>query len=475
MDKNTIPNVKEFTLTFSRPQSFQRDEMVYNLVEKYTTIPRVRVMTVPLEGINRAIYMDSVGLKHLFDYLFGILASPQGFKKHLKEYKKTVKAFKKVGKEVAKIGSDKGALLAGYVKAMETMKLMSDYAWAPMPVEKVMVPKFLDLLRAENPATADEINHAISSPVKLYEYQNMRLDMCDTIIKGKTGSEKAIAKLVKNYHWWGEYSGVEPLFDEAYFKTELAKMSVQTATDEKARIYAELKHAKKSLKTALKQIKDKTALHYARAINEYTYLRTDRVDLLKKIQVPMRNIYDKTAQYLARETGKPWTRIEVVKLLMVEIVDYLSGKSTPNFDEVIKRGEAVYYRTSDDLRVLTDKAAVQKVKDELNTGLDKKIKGMIAFKGTAKGVVKMVFSKNDLPKVLPGDILVARTTMPDYTPAMEIASAFVTEEGGVTSHAAIIARELRKPCIVGTGNCTKVLKDGDMVEVDAVKGTVTVL
>ena len=55
---------------------------------------------------------------------------------------------------------------------------------------------------------------------------------------------------------------------------------------------------------------------------------------------------------------------------------------------------------------------------------------------------------------------------------MKVAIAFVTEEGGVTSHAAIIARELKKPCIVGTGNCTKVLQDGDMIEVNATEGTV---
>ena len=58
---------------------------------------------------------------------------------------------------------------------------------------------------------------------------------------------------------------------------------------------------------------------------------------------------------------------------------------------------------------------------------------------------------------------------------MEKASAFVTDEGGILCHAAIVAREMKKPCIIGTKVSTKILKDGDMVEVDADNGIVKVL
>jgi pyruvate,water dikinase len=100
------------------------------------------------------------------------------------------------------------------------------------------------------------------------------------------------------------------------------------------------------------------------------------------------------------------------------------------------------------------------------------IKGRTAFPGKVTGRVCLVRGKADLPRVQLGDVLVAKTTMPDYTPAMKLAAAFVTEEGGITSHAAIISREWKKPCVVGTGNCTKLLQDGDVVEVDAEQGIV---
>ncbi|MBW2982503.1 hypothetical protein KY343_06495 [Candidatus Woesearchaeota archaeon] len=100
------------------------------------------------------------------------------------------------------------------------------------------------------------------------------------------------------------------------------------------------------------------------------------------------------------------------------------------------------------------------------------IKGFTAQKGKAKGKVIVVKSYHDIKKVKKGHILVANTTHPNYLPAMQKAAAFITNEGGIASHAAIVSREMKKPCIVGTKIATKVLKTGDLVEVDAEKGII---
>ena len=89
-----------------------------------------------------------------------------------------------------------------------------------------------------------------------------------------------------------------------------------------------------------------------------------------------------------------------------------------------------------------------------------------------RGVVRLLYSSDDINKVRRGDILVATMTLPNYIPAMEKAAAFVTDEGGILCHAAIISREMRKPCIIGTKIATKIFKDGDRVEVDADRGIV---
>jgi len=66
-------------------------------------------------------------------------------------------------------------------------------------------------------------------------------------------------------------------------------------------------------------------------------------------------------------------------------------------------------------------------------------------------------------------------TRPEFVPLMKKAAAIITDEGGITSHAAIISREMNIPCIIGTKIATKIFKDGDLVEVDADKGIVKIL
>ena len=102
-------------------------------------------------------------------------------------------------------------------------------------------------------------------------------------------------------------------------------------------------------------------------------------------------------------------------------------------------------------------------------------KGNIACKGNVKGTVKLIFGKNDHTKINDGDVLVTSMTTPEMVPVMKKAAAFVTDEGGVTCHAAIISREMNKPCIISAKIATKILKDGDTVEVDANLGIVKIL
>jgi phosphoenolpyruvate synthase/pyruvate phosphate dikinase len=102
-------------------------------------------------------------------------------------------------------------------------------------------------------------------------------------------------------------------------------------------------------------------------------------------------------------------------------------------------------------------------------------KGNSASSGNVKGIVKVCETSKEIGKIKKGDVLVASMTTPDYVPAMKIAGAIVTDEGGITCHAAIVSRELGIPCIIGTKNATKVLEDGDLVEVDANQGIVKIL
>ncbi len=100
------------------------------------------------------------------------------------------------------------------------------------------------------------------------------------------------------------------------------------------------------------------------------------------------------------------------------------------------------------------------------------IRGLGASPGLASGVVKVVKSLDELDKIQDGDVMVVAMTTPDMVPAMKRANGIVTDEGGVTCHAAIISRELGIPCVVGTGDATSALKEGSEVTADGKKGLV---
>lgn len=103
------------------------------------------------------------------------------------------------------------------------------------------------------------------------------------------------------------------------------------------------------------------------------------------------------------------------------------------------------------------------------------IKGKVAYPGKVQGIVRKVYGTAQLAEFKKDEILVAASTTPDLITALHLAAAIVSDEGGIVCHAAIVARELKKPCIIGTKIAMDVLKDGDTVEVDATLGIVKLL
>ncbi len=102
------------------------------------------------------------------------------------------------------------------------------------------------------------------------------------------------------------------------------------------------------------------------------------------------------------------------------------------------------------------------------------LRGLAVSPGVATGKVKIVHDINDITKVEQGDILVTTMTSPDLVPSMSRSAAIVTDQGGITSHAAIVSREMGIPAVVGTQNATKILQDGQIITVDAHNGIIYV-
>jgi phosphoenolpyruvate synthase/pyruvate phosphate dikinase len=168
------------------------------------------------------------------------------------------------------------------------------------------------------------------------------------------------------------------------------------------------------------------------------------------------------------------TRYQVQFMLINEIKQALLTNKNYKKLLITRFKECVLYTEKDFETVYVGKIAkkiTKTFKKFVNTDI-KEITGQTAQPGFAKGLVKKIFRAKDMGKMNKGDILVSVATDPDIVPAMKKARAIVTEQGGITSHAAIVSRELGIPCVIGTKIATKVLKDGDLVEVDATKGIV---
>lgn len=169
---------------------------------------------------------------------------------------------------------------------------------------------------------------------------------------------------------------------------------------------------------------------------------------------------------------------ELLKYLTgTELLKAIGGKASKG--ELVKRqqGFIVIYRNGKAGEIVLGQAAKIFLKKVSKVKVDdaKEIKGMTASTGKVRGIARIILSVKQIDNVKAGDILIAPMTRPEHLPAMKKAAAIVTDDGGITCHAAIVARELKKPCIIGTKIATKALTDGQMVEVDADNGIIKIL
>ncbi len=164
-----------------------------------------------------------------------------------------------------------------------------------------------------------------------------------------------------------------------------------------------------------------------------------------------------------------------------EVAAYLQGKRPlPPVSTLNKRRQySLLISKEKNDRVLVGRKAAEWVKNNvIREKINKNIKelvGTVACMGKVQkvsGLIRTVMGSKDLNKVKNGDILISTTTIPDYVPAMRRAGAIVTETGGLTCHAAIVSRELNKPCLIGVKHLLQIFQDGIRAKVDLEKGII---
>jgi phosphohistidine swiveling domain-containing protein len=207
------------------------------------------------------------------------------------------------------------------------------------------------------------------------------------------------------------------------------------------------------------------------------------VPVLEEVRIYTEHVHPKTEEFLdsllKQISEKENIEKDLLWLCTKEDIDqYFEEGTLPRKETLESREEnAAQYFTSHASSLITDSDEINSIEKELNSAPEESevIKGETAFKGKVTGKVRIVFSPENVESFEEGEILVTPMTRPDFVSLMEKASAFVTDSGGMLCHAAITAREMKKPCVIGTKFATKVLKDGDEVEVDADNGVVKIL
>jgi phosphohistidine swiveling domain-containing protein len=173
---------------------------------------------------------------------------------------------------------------------------------------------------------------------------------------------------------------------------------------------------------------------------------------------------------------------ELKYLIFTELKEYLLNNAVlPSPDILRERKKLLFVREYPVWKIeycsgieAEKEIGLRKLLSAKSDGLEKiqEIKGNVAFPGKITGKARLIRSKTDMKDFVDGEIIVSPMTMPDYLPIMKRAAAFITNEGGTLCHAAIVARELQKPCVIGTKIATHVFKDGDMIAVDADNGII---
>jgi pyruvate,water dikinase len=396
-------------------------------------------------------------LQHFFDCMkkkedpFKILEDMQN---------KLVESSIKLGNKT--IGS-KEELIEVYEKFTEHL---SDYQltlWFPATCEESFFPyakeKLIKLTSDEN---AWDI---ITTPIEPTLLQREFIELLKIKIDY---SEEKLKKHFEKYRWMSmAFVNFEP-YRLSHYVQRLAE--IKNPKEELARITNDFEEKKKRFFELLDLLnlsrEDRELFIF---VNKLNYLRNTRDEGRRNAYYHIRPVFDKIIATLncSYET--------FMLSLNKEVIDALKNgtRLSPN-----KLDEYIYIWKDGNFELVTENIS-QRLKEEGILQVDVKnineVRGRSAHPGKVKGKVKKITLNNwpeDIKSLQKGDILVAISTKPDYIVAMERAAAFVTDEGGITCHAAIVAREMGKPCIVGTEIATKVFKDGDLVEVDAEKGTV---
>lgn len=410
-----------------------------------------RFVTVPVNRIQSSYYLEEKSYKGLLKNLLNEVLSH--WPRHLNEYLNKRKALIEKAQTVKKrtVSASCEELWKFYDQCYKAQFDFNPYIYMPYAL--------LEFCEQKIQQKFTEHYEIITNPDKPSEFQKMQFIL----------SRAKPEVVAKKYDWLNVYSLNEKPYSVSYFKKLKKKLDKKDLVAAKK----QLRENQRKFKKFLKLIRDYRLRKILLLMHEYAFIRTDRADAWRKFMSLMQLFFEE----LIKRINQPgWTLAETINLSREEIKQILLYNKIPLLREMKLRSAKkciIDYRGGK-LFFVYDRKQIEKIKKMVKPPPPKvkEIPGVIANKGKVQGRVAVVTQKEDLNKIKRGAILVAVVTEPSYAPYMKKCRAVVTDEGCITCHAAIVSRELGIPCLIGTKVATKVLRDGDLVEVDAERGIV---
>jgi len=314
----------------------------------------------------------------------------------------------------------------------------------------------MDYINKHYPKDFNEIFEALTAPEELSFYQ----------IEEKDLLTEDVEEHANKYFWISNSYGEVKFITAKMFKERLAELSPNQATE----IDNFIKHIRKRKEEVQQKFNlSKETMFLASQLSYSIWWQ----DLRKKYIFMALHVIHHFAQEVAKRNQISSPDIELYN--PKELLKLAEENIKINLNKR-KNGYLSYYHEKENvLSYEYGNKANEMIGRYTNIKVDKnitEIKGLVTSKGKVTGKVRILAGSRHFDSMQEGEILVTSMTSPEFIVAMRKAAAIITDEGGITCHAAIVSRELGIPCIVATKVATRVFKDGDLVEVDADKGVV---
>lgn len=437
--------------------------------------PLKNYILIPKEGKHTIVLsegeMKKFGGGSLEDY------NREGFEDFADRTVEVCDKFLEIAKEIKNKdheGLTKEQLRDLFTRSQERVKKLGPSLFGFMLLQKTLKDTFKKKLEERD--IPDKYLDIFTRKVKLNENEKEQRDLLRIAKKVKAKGyteevEKELEEHKEEYQWCPEYDyNLDPwTLDD--FKERIKDL--KDTAEEKLSEKKSPERLEEELNNALEEVgTDQELRDWVRLVQRYVYLRTYRTNMLRKF-------YHRIKPFIHEIAGRMgWDKELMPYFTPRELEEYLKTGKKPDKEEIKRRSEKfLLIRKWGAIKIYSRDERIKKImREELPEVKEvKKLEGEGIYPGVAEGKVKLVEDAESGGKLERGEILVSTMTTPDMSPIIKRASAIVTDEGGMTCHAAVISKEMGVPCVVGAEEATEVLEDGQKVKVDAEKGIVEVL